>query len=105
MPVIAPSMRLAALACACAAAVQLVAPTSAGATRLGAAPSLPSGARIAGSPAADTPMHVTVTLQPRDPAALQAFADEVSAPGSPLYRDYITPAEFAQRFGATPEQV
>ena len=44
-------------------------------------------------------MHVTLTLQPRDPGALQAFADAVSTPGSPLYHDYITPAQFAQRFG------
>jgi subtilase family serine protease len=50
-------------------------------------------------------MHVTVTLEPRDPAALEAFADAVSTPGSPQYRHYITPAEFAQRFGAPADQV
>ena len=110
-----PSTRLAALASACAAVIVLTLPAAAGAvaagsasagvTALGAAPSLPAGARIVGSLAASTPLHVTVTLQPRDPVALQAFADEVSTPGSPQFRDYISPAEFAQRFGATPDQV
>ena len=101
-----PSTRMISLAGACAAASALLAPTSASAlTRLGAAPTLPSGARVVSAVAPSTPMHVTVTLQPRDPFALQAFADEVSTPGSPLFRDYITPAEFAQRFGATSDEV
>jgi subtilase family serine protease len=106
---------LTALGCVCAAAVvfALSAPagaaavgaTSAGVAILGHAPIVPSGARIVGSVAASTPMHVTVTLQPRDPLALQTFANQVSTPGSPLFRAYITPAEFAQRFGATPTQI
>jgi hypothetical protein len=110
-----PSTRLTALASACAAATVLVSPPSAGAVaagsgpasvaRVGAAPTLPRGARIVGSIAAATPLHVTVTLQPRDPASLQTFANQVSTPGSPLFRQYITPAEFAQRFGATSGQV
>jgi subtilase family serine protease len=120
------SSRLVTLTCACALGAAFAGPSSSGAAtaasgaataasgaatvssgavRLGAAPSLPAGARIAGSEPAGTPMHVTVTLQPRDPAALEAFATAVSTPGSPLYRDYITPAEFAQRFGAAPDQV
>ncbi|MBV9943392.1 MAG: putative Ig domain-containing protein [Solirubrobacterales bacterium] len=91
---------LLALACACVCAAIVVLPTAAAsATRLGSAPTLPAGSRIVSAVAADTPMHVTLTLQPRDPAALQAFADAVSTPGSPLYREYITPAQFAQRFG------
>lgn len=45
-------------------------------------------------------MHVTVTLQPRHRAGLQALADAVSTPGSPEYRRYLTPAQFARRFGA-----
>ena len=109
------SARLTALASACAALIALTLPASAGAvaagsasagmTAVGAAPSLPAGARIVGSLAASTPLHVTVTLQPRDPLSLQTFADQVSTPGSPQFRDYITPAEFAQRFGATADQV
>jgi hypothetical protein len=111
------SFRLTLLAGACAGAliVALLSASSAGAARpgavrpgtvrLGAAPRLPPGARIVASLAAAAPMHVTVTLRSRDPAALLAFATEVSTPGSPLYRHYLTPAEFTQRFGAAPEQI
>ncbi|MGH2929332.1 MAG: protease pro-enzyme activation domain-containing protein, partial [Solirubrobacteraceae bacterium] len=48
-----------------------------------------------------TTMHVTVTLRPRDPVALAAYAAAVSTPGSPKFRRYLTPAQFARRFGAT----
>jgi subtilase family serine protease len=96
---------LATIACACAGVIGLLAPASAGATRLGTAPTLPLGAHIAGAAASDTPVQVTVTLQPRDPVALEAFATAVSTPGSPQYHDYITPAEFAERFGAAPDTV
>jgi subtilase family serine protease len=106
---------LTALGCVCAAAVALALPSPAaavavgsafaGVTTVGHAPIVPSGARIVGSVAAGTRLHVTLTLQPRDPLALQTFADQVSTPGSPLFRDYITPAQFAQRFGATRGQI
>ncbi len=100
-----PSTRLASIAFACAAVIALLAPTAASATRMGAAPSLPKGAHIAGAVSTGTPMHVTITLQPRDRAALQAFATAVATPGSPEYRQYITPAQFAKRFGAAPGAV
>lgn len=45
-------------------------------------------------------MHVTIALKPRDPAALAAYAQAVSTPGSSAYHSYLTPAQFAQRFGA-----
>lgn len=50
-------------------------------------------------------LNVSVTLKPRDPAALAAYAREVSTPGSDLYRAYLTPAQFARRFGPTPKQI
>src|SRR5262249_3808176 len=101
-----PSTRLATIACACAGVIALFAPASAGAAaRLGSAPTLPLGAHLAGGAASDRPLHLTVTLQPRDRAALEAFATAVSTPGSPQYRDYITPAQFADRFGAAPDTV
>ncbi len=50
-------------------------------------------------------MQIAVALEPRDPQALQEFATEVSTPGAPLYRQYVTPTEFAQRFGATDAQI
>ena len=73
--------------------------------RLGSAPAVPLGARTVGAPASSLSMHITVTLQSQNPTGLAAFANEVSTPGSPLYRDYLTPAEFAQQFGATPAAV
>jgi subtilase family serine protease len=76
-----------------------------GTVRLGAAPALPLGAHIASALPDGTPMRVTVTLHPRDPSALRAFAAAVSTPGSPEYRQYITPRQFARRFGATPAAV
>ncbi len=101
-----PTSRAVVLVSACGLAVLLGAASSAAAAvRLGAAPALPEGAREAGAVAAATPMHITVTLQPRDPAGLASFATEVSTPGSPLYGDYITPAQFAQQFGATADDV
>ncbi len=73
--------------------------------RFGHAPLLPSGAKILGALTDAAPLHVTVALKPRDPAALQAFAAAVSTPGSALYGQYVTPAEFARRFGATSDQI
>src|SRR5580658_6613768 len=73
--------------------------------RIGTAPGLPRGARLLGALAASTTMQVEVVLEPRDPAALTAFASAVSTPGSPLYRHYLARGQFATRFGATPAAV
>lgn len=73
--------------------------------RLGELPQLARSARVVGALAASTPMHITIALKPRDPAALGAFARAVSTPGSSVYRDYLTPAQFAQRFGATTSEL
>jgi subtilase family serine protease len=106
-----PSSRLTALlaacavACACAVALSASAPAADGASpasvRLGTPPALPSGSRIVGSVASATTMHVTVTLRARNAAALQAYATAVSTPGSSVYRRFLTPAQFARRFGPT----
>jgi subtilase family serine protease len=101
-------LRVGAILSACALGATLsIAPTAAaaGPVRLGSAPAVPKDAHIAGALATSVPLHITVTLKPRNPARLAAFAEDVSTPGSPLYRDYITPAQFAQRFGATPDAV
>ena len=42
---------------------------------------------------------VVLALPSSDPAGLKAFVDHVSKPGDSLYRKYITPQEFAARFG------
>jgi subtilase family serine protease len=73
--------------------------------RVGRAPSIATTARDIGGVAAATAMHVTVVLKARDAAALATYAREVSTPGSSLYHQFLTPAQFAQRFGATAAQV
>jgi subtilase family serine protease len=89
----------------CAATSVPALASSSGTVRLGSAPQLPSDARVIGAVDPATPVHLTIALKPRDPAALEAFATAVSTPGSPIYRDYITPAQFAQRFGPTSEEI
>jgi subtilase family serine protease len=73
--------------------------------RFGSLPQLPSGTSVLGSLAPSTRMQIAVALRPSDPAGLQSFAQAVSTPGSGVYRQYITPAQFADRFGATDAQV
>jgi len=98
--------------CALALVVALAAVTGPGALaagpparRVGSAPALPPGASIAGAVSGSTPMQLAVALQPRDPAALEAFANAVSTPGSSLYGHYITPAQFAEQFGPTSAKI
>jgi hypothetical protein len=50
-------------------------------------------------------LHVTVTLGPRDPGRLAAYARAVSTPGSPDDRRYLTPRQFGARFGATASRI
>jgi hypothetical protein len=80
----------------------LAAPSAAraGLRRVGPPPSLPRDAIVTGRLGTGTVLHVTVTLEPRHPAALAAYARAVATPGSSLYRAYLTPQQFAQRFGA-----
>ncbi len=70
------------------------------------APALSARARSTGTAlAAASRLHLTVTLKPRDPAALAAYAKAVSTPGSPSYHRYLTPHQFGRRFGATAAQL
>jgi Pro-kumamolisin, activation domain/Putative Ig domain len=73
--------------------------------RIGAVPKLPPGAQAIGSLPPSTPISATVTLQPSDSAGLAAYAQAVSTPGSSLYHQYLTVAQFAQRFGPAPTQI
>jgi subtilase family serine protease len=94
------------LACAFVlAALVPVAAARAAAVRVGQAPAVPAGATFVGMVPAATRLHVTVALRPRDPSALAAYARAVSTPGSASYRRYLTPSQFARRFGATPAQI
>ncbi len=66
---------------------------------------VPPGATLLGPAPTSTALPLTVTLKPRDPAALAAEVQEVSEPGSPEYHHFLTPTEFAQEFGPTPATV
>ena len=84
------------------------APPSLAAARLvpvGAAPELPSGARVAGALPATAEVTGAVALRLRDPAAVTAFIDAVSSPRSPAYHKYLARDEFARRFGPRPAAV
>lgn len=72
----------------------------AGAVRVGAV-AVPAGARSLGALGGGTTLRVDVSLRPRDPAALAAFATAVSTPGSSLYRRYLSVSGFTARFGPT----
>jgi hypothetical protein len=66
---------------------------------VGAAPVIPRGALALGPAATSMRLRFDVVLSPRYSAGLQHFAAAVSEPGSAVYRHYLTPAQFASRFG------
>jgi hypothetical protein len=75
------------------------------AVRVGTTPPLPSGAQTIGAMPAAKPIRLTVALKSQDPSGLAAFAEEVSLPSSPHFRQYLSVAQFASGYGATPAQV
>ena len=62
---------------------------------------VPPGATLVGPAPSGATLPLVVALHPRDAAALAAEVQAVSDPRSPEYRHFLTPAQFAQRFGAT----
>jgi len=60
---------------------------------------LPRGTRMVGALPTTRPLSVDVALRPADPAALEAFDEAVTTPGSPSFRHFLTPGQFATRFG------
>jgi Pro-kumamolisin, activation domain/Putative Ig domain len=103
-----PALVARALTCALVtAAVWAATAAPAGATlsRVGPEPVRPPGAVVHGPVAPARRLHVTVTLRPRNAGALAAYARAVSTPGSRWYRAYLTPTQFARRFGATAAQI
>jgi subtilase family serine protease len=73
--------------------------------RIGSTPPLARSAAVVGTLPSNAPLDVAVTLNPSDPAGLAAYAQAVSTPGSSVYHQYLTTAQFADRFGATEDQV
>ncbi len=60
---------------------------------------LPYGASVVGALPPSTTIHLVVSLAPRSPNSLSRFVQEVSTPGSPEYRHYLTAHQFVVRFG------
>jgi subtilase family serine protease len=54
-----------------------------------------------GAPAADTALHVVVSLPLRNEAALDALLRDIYNPASPHFRHYLSVAEYTDRFGPT----
>ncbi|MFI0941258.1 protease pro-enzyme activation domain-containing protein [Streptomyces sp. NPDC021020] len=59
----------------------------------------------AGAVAASTQITGTVHLAGQDPAGLAAYATAVSDPANAAYGQFLTPAQYQARFGATAAQV
>src|SRR6202035_838813 len=71
----------------------------------GAEPLLPRGAQSVAALPASAELQLTVALKSQNASGLASFASEVATPTSPLFRHYLSVAQFAGEFGATPEQV
>jgi subtilase family serine protease len=87
-------------------ALALVASASAkgAVTRVQLADSLPVAvkqSKVVGSVSGSQVLNLTISLQPRFPAELQAFCDSVSNPFSPNYRHFMTPDQVGEAFGAS----
>ena len=60
---------------------------------------LPRGTTAVGALPTTRPLSVEMALSPADPAALEAFDQAVTTPGAPSFRQFLTPGQFAARFG------
>ena len=89
---------------ACLGAAALLAAPSAGWAQGTALPnSLPrvAHAAVVGGVDPGETVPVMLTLPLRDPAGLDALIQRQNTPGSPDFQRFLTPAEFADRFGPT----
>ncbi|NUP39581.1 MAG: S8/S53 family peptidase [Streptomyces sp.] len=74
-------------------------------TIAGSHPAWATAAGDAGSVPASTQITGTVYLAGQDPAGLTAYATAVSDPANAAYGQFLSPAQFQARFGATDAQV
>jgi YVTN family beta-propeller protein len=70
-------------------------------TSVGAAAVVPIGTDDLGAARRSQKLQLDVVLNPRDPAALNRFAEAVSTPGNPLYGHYLRTGQFPSLFGPT----
>lgn len=92
------------LACAAAPAAMAATGAAGGRDPISRAGLVPSGATDIGPAAATAKVAIRVYLNGRDPSGLQALARAVSTPGNPQYQHFLTPAQYAARFGPAPGQ-
>jgi kumamolisin len=62
---------------------------------------LPSSAKLVGHVAPATRISFALTLPLRDPHGLNDFIERLNDPADPEYHHYLTPEQFADRFGPT----
>ena len=87
--------------------LSIAVPASAAATTatLGEAPAIPTGSIELGPMAASTPLSLDIVLAPRDPAALDAFLQQLYDPSSPEYHHFLAKGQFGPLFGAAPNTI
>jgi pro-kumamolisin-like protein len=68
-------------------------------------PSIPRAMHRYGTVPTSQVLHLDVVLAGQDPAGLAEEVDAISTPGSPQYHQYLTPSEFAARYGPSPAEV
>jgi subtilase family serine protease len=90
---------------AAASAAPLRGATVGASLRVGRAPVIPAGATAQGALSESSVIDAIVALEPRDPAALTAYAQFVSEKGSRLYHHYLSVPQFASRFAPGSVQV
>ncbi|QMU73025.1 protease pro-enzyme activation domain-containing protein [Streptacidiphilus sp. P02-A3a] len=73
--------------------------------RIGTAPQIPAGAVRATAPSGSTTVQLSVGLNPRQPAALKAYAAAVSTKGNSEYHHYLAKGQFGAVFGPTQDTV
>lgn len=69
----------------------------------GHVPEAVAASRALNAVPAATPMRLAIGLPLRNQAELDTLLDQLSDPTSPNFRHYLTPAQFAERFGPTEE--
>ena len=91
-----------AMATTCASAVAATSTSwVATATRATSVP----GATLSGDAAASAPLSLAVTLKPRNASAELAELKAMYQPGSPSFRDFLTPAQWVAAYAPTTAQV
>ncbi len=70
---------------------------------VGSPAQVPAGSQSSGQVANGATVHVSVVMHSFDPTGMESLATQVSTPGSPDYRQFMSPATVQARFGPSPE--